>query len=551
MEVGSWLELYTTLYGWSWYNILWDVLVTTGIVYIPFLAIIFENILKPYTSQETKEASITSVRRMEADLIVTITILVLAALPMPAYFNVNSGNLFYNPPTTPVTTPSAPTQNAATNDSTYDTNGFNTATGISTGVPLLWYSVMALSSGINSAVITGTGTPTQNIRAMMIATQGAGIEDQALRQEANDFFSQCFIPARSKYVTEKPSSPALTTILNNFGTDDTEWLGSHVFMSLVGYYASTATYKGFRAAAPVEDYPLDTAARDFEYAGLPGGTPLPAWGRPYCDQWWNPAVSTSPGATGAAQGLRQKLIDESGSVAAWITALFGPTTFPVEGDAAAKAVLSNAPQNFSPSTYAEANTYNQDDGSFFSMLTTAGKGVIGEIGVNIASMVMQFAMHIILMGLPMIQALLLLAVYAMLPILLVFSRYSIKFVVLAVIGIFVIKFWSVLWHWAMVLDNSLIYAMLPDSNKLLNFITSPDSDKLIKRVLLDILTTSMYMGMPLLFSSFMAWAGISAARYINSAVSSISQPMNQAGATAGAMPGKAAGVVKQIAMKGK
>ena len=37
MTVDSYLELFTTLFGWTFYGILWDVLVGTGIVYLPFL----------------------------------------------------------------------------------------------------------------------------------------------------------------------------------------------------------------------------------------------------------------------------------------------------------------------------------------------------------------------------------------------------------------------------------------------------------------------------------------------------------------------------------
>ena len=34
MTVDSYLELFTTLFGWTFYGILWDVLVGTGIVFL-------------------------------------------------------------------------------------------------------------------------------------------------------------------------------------------------------------------------------------------------------------------------------------------------------------------------------------------------------------------------------------------------------------------------------------------------------------------------------------------------------------------------------------
>ena len=47
MSVDSYLELFTSLFGWTFYGILWDVLVSTGIVYLPFLGILIDNWREP------------------------------------------------------------------------------------------------------------------------------------------------------------------------------------------------------------------------------------------------------------------------------------------------------------------------------------------------------------------------------------------------------------------------------------------------------------------------------------------------------------------------
>ena len=47
MSVDSYLELFTTLFGWAFYGVLWDVLVSTGIVYLPFLGILIDNWREP------------------------------------------------------------------------------------------------------------------------------------------------------------------------------------------------------------------------------------------------------------------------------------------------------------------------------------------------------------------------------------------------------------------------------------------------------------------------------------------------------------------------
>ena len=43
MGVNSYAEIFTTVIGWHLYNVVWDVLASTGIVYLPFLGILLEH----------------------------------------------------------------------------------------------------------------------------------------------------------------------------------------------------------------------------------------------------------------------------------------------------------------------------------------------------------------------------------------------------------------------------------------------------------------------------------------------------------------------------
>ena len=81
MSVGSFLELYTALFGWLMYDRIWGVLTETGIAYIPFIGVLVKNFAEPYQSQETKDASTTSIKRMELDIVAMLTVVVLVASP--------------------------------------------------------------------------------------------------------------------------------------------------------------------------------------------------------------------------------------------------------------------------------------------------------------------------------------------------------------------------------------------------------------------------------------------------------------------------------------
>ena len=56
MAVDSTLELYTTLFGWFFYNSIWDVLVASGMVFLPFLGILIDTIIRSYAGEDAEEA---------------------------------------------------------------------------------------------------------------------------------------------------------------------------------------------------------------------------------------------------------------------------------------------------------------------------------------------------------------------------------------------------------------------------------------------------------------------------------------------------------------
>ena len=81
LGVQSYPELYTTLLGWQMYDEIWDLLSQTGLAFLPFIGIVLRNITHPYTSQETKDAGSTSLRRMEVDFISALLFIFFAVSP--------------------------------------------------------------------------------------------------------------------------------------------------------------------------------------------------------------------------------------------------------------------------------------------------------------------------------------------------------------------------------------------------------------------------------------------------------------------------------------
>ena len=510
MSVDGYLELFTTLFGWTFYGILWDVLVSTGIVYLPFLGILIDNWREPAQGGEVGHASGLSLRRMEIDMFMALLVVVLAGQPA-ALTSLNASTLSYAPPPT-LLDATPPTATVASPQSTYGSTGF-TGTPATVNVPAWWYAVMAMSAGFGHAVVEGLPT-TSDMRTFEQQAKLATIADPRLRQEVSDFFSQCYIPARSKYQAERPDTAGVTALLTSYGTDDPDWIGSHVYRDTAGYYDT------LRPANQITGWAYN-ATRDTEYNPA---TP-PPWGKPYCKQWWQDA----------AIGLREKLITEadatstgfSGLVVAVAPALASEQ----QNDAVVKTVLSNAPPSWSN------NDLTAHNASSSGLINAAGnilKGGLTTAGVVSASALFSVTMTAVLQALPMVQAVMLLGVYALLPMVVVLSRYSIAMMVVGAMAIFTIKFWSVLWYLAMWVDQNLILSMYPDVNVFLQMFANPGEHD-AKRMLLNMITTSLYLGLPLLWSGMMAWAGVNVGRSLTAATSPLARPADDAGRQGGSL----------------
>lgn len=508
MSVDSYLELFTTLFGWAFYGVLWDVLVATGIVYLPFLGILIDNWREPAEGGEFGTVTGLSLRRMEIELFLALLVVVLAGQPA-ALTPLNAGTLSYTPPAT-LASPSPVTATVAESDSTYGTTGF-TGSPATVNIPVWWYAVLAMSSGVNHAVVAGL-PKTGDLRTLEQQARLATIADPRLRQEVSDFFSHCYVPARSKYQAERPDEGSVSSVLEAYGRDDPDWMGSHLYRETPGYY------ERLRPTRQVPGWPYNPT-RDTEY----DPADPPAWGKPTCKEWWDDG----------SIGLRQKLIAEANATSAGfsglVVAVAPGLASEKQKDAVARTVLTNAPPTWSSNELVSGNTATT---GWLATAESAIKGGLAAGGVLTTSALFSVMITAVLQALPMVQALLLLGIYALLPLVVVLSRYSLSMMVVGAMAIFTVKFWSVLWYLAMWVDQNLIRSMYPDVNIMLQIFANPGEHD-IKRMLLNMITTSLYLGLPVLWSGMMAWVGLKIGRSIAEATSPLARPGQDAGRRGG------------------
>ena len=262
MEVGSAIELYTTLLGWILYDKLWDALVETGVAYIPFLALIVRNFALSW-EKHGMEGAAASIRGMEIQLAAMLTVVALAGSPV---ISLQSSDLTYTAPCGGVTVSGG---NSGTGyDQTFQL-GNNQAT-----VPVWWRAVMAVSAGFSNAAIAAT--PCQgDLRRMDYRMGNTVIKDLDLKAQLDDFYQDCFLRARSQFIRQGQSLPS------GYPPDDIDWPGSQYFQDTDGYYNNANINLAMRAHREIPNFPFDPA-RDAEY----GGSSPSGWGKPTCYEWW-------------------------------------------------------------------------------------------------------------------------------------------------------------------------------------------------------------------------------------------------------------------------
>jgi len=493
MSVSSYLELYLAIFGWYIFDEIWAVLKDTGMAYLPFIGMFMRNIVEPIKSQEAKDAAGTSLRRIEIDIFAMLTVIVLAAQPL---ITLNFAGLNYTR-ACGSTGPASVTAGAT--GTSYDTTFTATTLGGGTAkVPLWWYAVIAVSGGINNAIIVKIPC-NADLRFLKYSLNNTRVKSPQLRRQVQDFYNDCYAPAMATHLDKNLSYPSSLPI------NDINWIGSEYLVNTI--------YADKRAKREIPGFAYDSA-RDLEY--MPS-VYIPVNGKPTCQQWW-----TGSGGS-AGSGLRNALkgeIDTSflTDLKATITGMSSSTGTAVE-NMALRTIISNDEHNFKGLN--KLNGYND------TSLGSLGSGAAATVGALLESGSFYPKMYLVKMAAPIIQAMILMMIYLLLPFVLVFSSYKVGTMIFMSIVIFSIKFWTVLWaisHW---LDNNLLTSLQPSTwYQMFGNIT-------LSEMVINFITATMYIAMPMFWSGVVGWAGHKVGGEMSAATEAARAPSASAGEKGG------------------
>lgn len=281
MIVFSPLALYTTYLGWQQYDVMFDALWQTGLIYAGFLKIAYEflkNVLAP--SGATHHAANHALNQFLYSL--TIVFLICALFVYPCVPLEQKGLSFKPMCAAKGQEPST----SQINDSgtTYD-EAFADVLTEQVKIPLLFAALQNLTSSFTYGLmkVTGCSDSLHAIQGDLISTY----IPQDLRQQALQFHRQCFLEARGSYLNEERTETENTKIKKMIkthgGEDDLNWMGSKTFRTLY--------YDTLRAREPVSGFnysqfpnpKFDSAAAQDETIK----SHKPSNGYPTCNQWWD------------------------------------------------------------------------------------------------------------------------------------------------------------------------------------------------------------------------------------------------------------------------
>lgn len=479
--------------GWLINNAIWSVFNNTGLAAVPFIALIASEWYK--ARQEGDEAGskgVLTINRIETRLYAMALIFLFACQPILQL---------------QLTTADIDTRRSQECGTRQFASGqwgestLNSMDGQIPRIPIWWAFVHAVSHGMTGAAIAAIPCST-DFHAIRTELDLNSIEDSVLQREVGEFQLACFGPARNRLYQQTGS-------VDSSRAQDVDWIGSRYFQDTPGYYDS------FYANRPVSGFPYD-ADRDMSRPNTGPGQP----GYPTCREWWS----------AADVGLRARLHDQ---------------VDPRFWDNFRSVFTSNEAQDYvirrmvSPRSGAANGNLDQSvvgyrdlggDGNWdwiLQTLTSAG----GAVGGATAMLPMAAGMDMVKQSLPMVQAILIMAVVICLPFILVISGYSYKAVGMATFGLFAIWFLTFWWELARWIDSKVVELLYSSDAAKISWLAAVNNA--YDWIVLQFVQAMMFLVLPALWMGVLGWAGLRVGQAVNGGIQNGTRGSQSAGEKGG------------------
>lgn len=468
MTTNSYLEYFLTLLGWVINNGLWGLLTGTGLFVVP-LAFKLVGIWMRVREEGEDEGNkgMLALPRIENALYGAFFVMITCCLPL---FNVSLSSLQYDNSRSKacgIWTPPAP------EDSGY-ASVISSLGGQTAAVPLWWLLVHKLSKGITQgAVATVPCRP--DLRQVRFEVQHTRIKNPALAAELQDFTDDCY--ATALYLWKQRDQGLATEAA---GLRDIEWLGSKTFMA--------DAYTRLQSRTPRMLFPWDDA-RDS------GRTNTGRGGYPTCKEWW----------TAKNSGLESRVVAQADE-GMWLRLSAAIRMIGQDNALYREAVIRRLVSPASLTVAQDGRAYTGYGGNADFTLDNSVSRLAAIAGTAVGSLAAFPAFDAMRQALPMVQAILLMAAYVMLPLILALGVYDFRTVIIITFVIFALNFLTFWWELGRWLDSWLLEALYASyTHSRWNSVGFQNtSDDLIMNLVLG----TMFILLPALWFSAFSWAGV-------------------------------------------
>lgn len=227
MIANTFLDIYTGIFSWKLYGVLWDTLNGTGLAYIPFIAAVIGSLKQAYDQSAERV-----VNALEWDLLGMIIVLILVVIP---YQNaaVSIGDVKYTLTTSSCNTPDVSGHGDDTGKSADTVFSDLGAAGTSVRMPIAWGLVQYLSSSITYTAIKAMGCSV-SFDEVMYELASVSIDDPQVLNRLDEFNKQCYRPAMANLQVN--GLPAGTDRSTLDSWVDPSYIGSTMLLNTPGFY---------------------------------------------------------------------------------------------------------------------------------------------------------------------------------------------------------------------------------------------------------------------------------------------------------------------------
>lgn len=469
----DYLEYYLTLVGWIVNNGIWAILVASGALALPFVAIVIQEWLRARSEgADEGNKGVLSSMRIENRVWVAIVVILFAGVP---FLRVDLATIKFDTTRSTQCQVRVPLPSETGWSNVYTTLNDQTAL-----VPVWWFFMHALSKAVTAAAVAAIPCGT-DLRQMRMEVDATRIDDPVLAQEVADFTHDCYGPSRAKLFMHRPT-------LSDEQMNDVTWIGSGYFLEATGYYDT------YHSRTPRVAWPYDPT-RDAALAQVVGGG-----GYPNCRQWWNDGD----------RGLRSRLLaqvdpDLLTRIGRWARFLSQDEA----NNSVIRAVVSPRQQEMN-----QGAVYTDYGGQIDKTLPNIVARGASDVGLAVGSVAFLPAMDVVRQALPMVLSMLKMALVICIPLVLLMGTYDLKTVVTVScvqFALFFVDCWFQLARW---IDSTILDALygwgFGADRPHTNFDPLIGLNNAFGDMLLNFVMATMFIVLPTFWVMALGWAGVRA-----------------------------------------